>query len=152
MVFLGYEESSRLHLITEQVVQLLMLRERWGIRENGVATTLVTAAIPPALAVRGKFTDTLIIKLLLDKFSLGVPFNRQCQELNAWGAEVTRSTVSDQLQTAVAPLEPIAAAVRDQILAEPFIPPMRRRTSIRSVTRASPRFGWLINSLSDQVA
>jgi len=121
MVFLGYEESSRLHLITEQVVQLLMLRERWGIRENGVATTLVTAAIPPALSVRGKFTDILIIKLLLDKFSLGVPFNRQCQELNARGAEVSRSTVSDQLQTAVAPLEPIAAAVRDQILAEPFI-------------------------------
>jgi len=121
MVFLGYEESSRLHLITEQVVQLLMLRERWGIRENGVATTLVTAAMPPALSVRGKFTDTLIIKLLLDKFSLGVPFNRQGQELNARGAEVTRSTVCDQLQTAVAPLEPIAAAVRDQILAEPFI-------------------------------
>ena len=121
MVFLGYEESSRLHLITEQVVHLLMLRERWGIRENGVATTLVTAAIPPALSVRGKFTDILIIKLLLDKFSLGVPFNRQCQELNARGADVSRSTVSDQLQTAVAPLEPIAAAVRDQILAEPFI-------------------------------
>ena len=121
LVFLGYEESSRLHLITEQVVQLLTRRERWGIRVNGEPSTLVTAAMPPALSVKGKFTDELILKLMLDKFSLGVPFNRQCRELNAQGAAVNRSTICDQLEVAVTPLAPIAAAVRDQILAEPFI-------------------------------
>ena len=121
MVFLGYEESSRLHLIPEQVVQLLTRRERWGIRVHGEPTTLVTAAMPPALSAKGKFTDELILKLMLDKFSLGVPFNRQCRELNAQGAAVNRSTICDQLEIAVTPLAPIAAAVRDQILAEPFI-------------------------------
>ena len=121
MVFLGYEESSRLHLIPEQVVQLLTRRERWGIRTNGEPTTLVTAAMPPALSVKGKFTDELILKLMLDKFSLGVPFNRQCRELNAQGAAVNRSTICDQLEIAVTPLASIAAAVRDQILAQPFI-------------------------------
>ena len=121
LVFLGYEESSRLHLITEQVVQLLTRRERWGVRTNGEPSTLVTAAMPPALSVKGKFTDELILKLMLDKFSLGVPFNRQCRELNAQGAAVNRSTICDQLEIAVTPLAPIAAAVRDQLLAEPFI-------------------------------
>ena len=32
MVFLGFKESSRMHVITEPVVQLLTRRERWGRR------------------------------------------------------------------------------------------------------------------------
>jgi transposase len=120
MVFLGYEEHSRMHHISE-LVQLIIRRERWGVRTNGEPCTLITAAMPPALSVKGKFTDAFILKLMLDKFSLGVPFNRQCRELNAQGAALNRSTMCDQLEIAVTPLAPIAAAVRDQILAEPFI-------------------------------
>jgi transposase len=121
MVFLGFEESSRMHVITEQVVQLVTRRERWGVRTNGEPCTLITAAMPPSLSVKGKFTDAFILKVMLDKFSLGVPFNRQCRELNAQGAALNRSTMCDQLEIAVTPLAPIAAAIRDQILAEPFI-------------------------------
>lgn len=106
MVFLGFEDSTRLHIIPEQLVQLLNRRERWGVRINGEPTTLVTAAMPPALSVKGKFTDELILKLMLDKFSLGVPFNRQCRELNAQGAEINRSTICDQLDLAVTPSHP----------------------------------------------
>ena len=121
MVFLGFEESSRMHVITEQVVQLVTRRERWGVRTNGEPCTLITAAMPPSLSVKGKFTDAFILKVMLDKFSLGVPFNRQCRELNAQGAALNRVAMCDQLEIAVTPLAPIAAAVRDQILAEPFI-------------------------------
>ena len=73
------------------------------------------------LSVKGKFTDAFILKLMLDKISLGVPFNRQCRELDAKGAALNRSTICDQLEISVTALAPIAAAVRDQILAEPFI-------------------------------
>ena len=38
MVFLGYEEHSRMHHISE-LVQLIIRRERWGVRTNGEPCT-----------------------------------------------------------------------------------------------------------------
>jgi transposase len=119
LVLLGYETSTREHYIAAELVLQTIKRERWGLPDT---RELVFVAPPPATMVpKGKYSDDAIIEAMYRKYVMCLPFGRMLNDFRAMGSDLSDSQLSDLAGRFAAFLSPIAAAIRDQVLARAFV-------------------------------
>lgn len=119
LMLTGYETSERLHLVPEQLVRLVIKRERWGLPDT--RESIVIAPPLRALVAKGKATDAFIHEIIVRKFAMGLPLYRQMQDLNRRGADVSDSFLGDCVRNAAAVYAPVHAALRAQVLANTLV-------------------------------
>ncbi len=113
--FMGYEVSERVHLLPSKLVKQVIKREKYGHKDS--YETTYTAPVPPAIIPKGKFSDTFIINVLVEKFFVGVPLYRLIRSFNIKGADLSKSTVSDIVQAGASFFSGIADEILCDVLA-----------------------------------
>jgi transposase len=119
LVLLGYEESRKIDLIPSILRCLIIKREIWGWPDT--REVAFTAPVEPCLIPKGKATDAFIIDVLINKFQLGLPLYRQMSALNARGADINASWMSDLVKQAASVFTPVYQAIREQLLRERIV-------------------------------
>lgn len=84
--------------------------------DPGVLTVPAPCALDKALC-----GDSLLARVLVDKFADHLPLHRQAKRMGREGFEVRTTTLSSWVVQAAALLRPVAEAVRTQVLDHPFI-------------------------------
>lgn len=83
---------------------------------EGVLTVQAPYALPKALCA-----DSLLARVLVDKFADHLPLNRQADRMAREGFDVTTGTLSSWVVRAAEVLRAVAKAVRAELLAAPFL-------------------------------
>lgn len=120
LVVIGYEVSTRLHLIPETLAQLVIKRERVGLADT--RETLVTAPPLAALIPKGKLSDDFVHQIVLRKYLLGLPLYRQAQDLERrLGSEISRSTLCDAVNRSAEVYRGISDAILTAVISQRII-------------------------------
>ena len=117
--------GSRLRKLGEEVTQTLECEpRRWKIieRVRGKFTCRdcesVTEAPAPSHPIpRGFAGPSLLAMILVDKFLLHQPLNRQSATFAREGVEIDTSTLADRVGACVVALDPMVEAIRKHVLA-----------------------------------
>lgn len=83
---------------------------------QGVLIAPLPCAIPKAMC-----GDSLLTRVLIDKFGDHIPLNRQVTRMQREGVSLKTSTLSGWVRKGAEVLQPIAAAIRNTILSGDFI-------------------------------
>lgn len=147
LVLLGYDTSTRLHLIPESLVQLVIKRERVGLADT--RETLITAPPLAALIPKGKLSDDFVHQIVLRKYLLGLPLYRQAQDLERrLGSEISRSTLCDAVNRSAEVYrgisEAILATVRTQRLIHADETPIRQLRGGADGASAITGYFWVL--------
>ena len=116
LVTLRWDRVVLEHYEPAGVVRLVQLIEIMGLKDTH--EVVVKAIIPPRIVPRGKYSDAMIIEMMVRKYMRGMPFYRVLQDMRAMGSDLSDSTLSDLAQLFATFLGPIALAIRDQVLRE----------------------------------
>jgi transposase len=116
LVTLRWIHSIQEHYVPAGVVRLDQAIEVMGLKDTH--EVVVTAPLPPRIVPRGKYSDAMIIEMMVRKYMRGMPFYRVLQDMRAMGSDLSDSTLSDLAQLFATFLAPIALAIRDQVLRE----------------------------------
>ena len=119
LVLLGYEESRKLDVVPAILRCLLTKREKWGLLDT--RETLFVAPIEPCLIPKGKATDAFILDVILNKYQLSLPLYRQVSVLNARGADINVSWMSDLIKQTATVFAPVHDALRDYLLKQRLV-------------------------------
>jgi transposase len=91
----------------------------WSIADpwSRTSATIAITPRPPANVLEGSFADvSFLAGMLIDKFCYHLPLYRQHQRLAMSGITVSRSTLTQQVEKAIALLKPIYDAQLKHIL------------------------------------
>lgn len=119
LVFLAYEKSERLHRVPEKLERLIIKREIWGYkdsRERYIIAPPLEAIIP-----KGKLTDEFIHHIVFEKYFNGMPLYRQLKCLNALGADLSKSTMSDAVEGWSVLYQSVVDAIKQQIFSSRYV-------------------------------
>ena len=119
LVLIGYECSERLHRVPEKFERLVIKREVWGYQDS--RDRVIVAAPLLAIIPKGKLTDELIHHIVFDKFFNGMPLYRQLKSLNALGADLSKSTMSDAVKWWSKLYNPVVGAIKQQVLNSKYV-------------------------------
>ena len=111
---MGYEISEKLHYTPESVSKLIIKRAKYGLPDTREYVT--TVAHEPCVVPGAKVTDDFMLHATLRKFGLGLPLYRQTQALRALGVDLADNYLGECVRHIADALEPIALAIRDQVL------------------------------------
>lgn len=117
LVTLRWDTSEQEHYVPAGVVKLVHLIEIMGRADTHEVE--VRAAIPARIVRRSKYSDAMIIEMMVRKYMRGMPFYRVLQDMRAMGSDLSDSTLSDLAQRFADFIGPIAQAIRAQVLREP---------------------------------
>ena len=116
LVTLRWERSEREHYVPAGLVRLVHLIEIMGLSDTH--EVVARAPIPASIVPRSKYSDALIIEMMVRKYMRGMPFYRVLQDVRAMGSDLSDATLSDLTQQFAGFLTPVTQAIRDQILSE----------------------------------
>jgi transposase len=116
LVTLRWEPSVQEHYVPAGLVRLVHLIEIMGLADTH--EVVERAPIPPRIVPRCKYSDALIIEVMVRKYMRGMPFYRVLQDMRAMGSDLSDATLSDLAQAMATFLSPVAQAIRDQVLRE----------------------------------
>jgi transposase len=116
LVTLRWERSEQEHYVPAGLVRLVHLIEIMGLADTH--EVVERAPIPPRIVPRCKYSDALIIEMMVRKYMRGMPFYRVLQDMRAMGSDLSDATLSDLAQATASFLAPVAHAIRDQVLRE----------------------------------
>jgi transposase len=116
LVTLRWIHSTQEHYVPAGVVRLVQALEVMGLKDTH--EVVVTAPLPARIVPRSKYSDAMIIEMMVRKYMRGMPFYRVLQDMRAMGSDLSDSTLSDLAQLFAIFLAPIALAIRDQVLRE----------------------------------
>lgn len=119
LVLLGYETSDKIHIVPSTLQRLRTKREKWGFADT--RETVHVAEVEPCLIPKGKATDAFVLDVILNKYQLSLPLYRQVGVLNARGADINASWMSDLIKQAAPLFTPIHAAIRDHLLQQRIV-------------------------------
>jgi len=119
LVLIGYECSERLHRVPEKLERLIVKREVWGYKDS--RDRVIVAAPLSAIIPKGKLTDELIHHIVFEKFFNGMPLYRQLKSLNALGADLSKSTMSDAVKRWAKLYNPVVGAIKKQVLSSKYV-------------------------------
>ena len=116
LVTLRWDRSEQEHYVPAGVVRLVHLIEIMGLSDTH--EVLVRAPLPARIVPRCKYSDAMIIEMMVRKYMRGMPFYRVLHDMRAMGSDLSDSTLSDLAQKFAGFLAPITHAIRDQVLRE----------------------------------
>jgi transposase len=119
LVVLGYEISRKLDITPAVLRCLVTKREKVGLPDTH--ETLFVASVEPCLIPKGKATDAFIVDVILNKYQLSLPLYRQVSVLNARGADINVSWMSDLIKQAATIFAPVHNALRDYLLRQRLV-------------------------------
>jgi len=117
----GYEETEELDVIPAQYYVKVIRREKRACPahpEDGVAT----AECPPKIIPKSKFSDQMIIDVVIKKYDEHLPVYRQCLSLERDAeVEISRQTLVDCVMKVGGLLEAFRPVLRENLLAGGYI-------------------------------
>jgi transposase len=116
LITLRWERSEQEHYVPAGVVRLVHLIEIMGLSDTHEVKA--RAPIPARIVPRCKYSDAMIIEMMVRKYMRGMPFYRVLHDMRAMGSDLSDSTLSDLAQWFAGFLAPITQAIRDQVLRE----------------------------------
>ena len=116
LITLRWERSEQEHYVPAGVVRLVHLIEIMGLSDTHEVKA--RAPIPARIVPRCKYSDAMIIEMMVRKYMRGMPFYRVLHDMRAMGSDLSDSTLSDLTQMFAEFLTPITHAIRDQVLRE----------------------------------
>ena len=136
MALIGHDSSERLDVIPAQFRVVVMRRPKLACRAcEGV---VVQAPAPARLIEGGLPTEALVASVLVARYADHLPLYRQAQMMARQGVDLDRSTLAFWVGYAAAEIAPVAARLREMLLASarlfadetraPVLDPGRGRT------------------------
>jgi transposase len=120
-VVIGYDESEQLHKIPAQYFVRVTKREKRACRACAQGTVTM-APLPERILDKSLASDELIIDVLVNKYCDHLPLYRQEAILTREaGWELSRSTMTDWMMKIGEMLQPVTAAMRQELLATPYL-------------------------------
>lgn len=119
LVPVGEERSEKLDYIPPRFRKLILIRVRYGRRDS--RDPVKTAALPRFIVERGLATDALVLHIAHAKYAQALPLYRQRQEWLRHGIDLSVPTACSWMEHLSNRLAPLAGAIRQQVLAEPFL-------------------------------
>jgi transposase len=116
LITLRWDRSEQEHYVPAGVVRLVHLIEIMGL--SNTHEVMARAPIPARIVPRCKYSDAMIIEMMVRKYMRGMPFYRVLHDMRAMGSDLSDSTLSDLAQWFASFLAPITHAIRDQVLRE----------------------------------
>lgn len=117
---IGYEESEKLDVVPAKYTVVVTRREKraCGCKRNGVTT----APAAPQIIEKGIAGDSLVVETVIAKYADHTPLYRQsAMLLRDAGVEVSRVTMDGWVMRVGELLEPIAQAMRREIVAKSYL-------------------------------
>lgn len=142
LVLLGYETAERLHRKPAKLVKQVIKREIYGHKD--IRERVAVAPVPPSINPKGKLSDELCHHVVVEKFFNGVPLYRQCRFLNAKGADLSKSVLSDAVRNVALFYEPVYSAILDDLLQSKFLHMDETRIKMSQEDRNG--FFWLVRN------
>ncbi len=119
LVVIGEDRSERLDVIPAQFRVLVTRRPKLACRTcDGV---VVQQSAPPRLVEGGIPTEATVAHVLVSRYADHLPLYRQAQIWTRQGVMIDRSTLASWVGTAAAELAPVAARLKQIVLASPRI-------------------------------
>ena len=120
-VVIGYDESEQLHKIPAQYFVRVTKREKRACRACAQGTVTM-APLPERILDKSLAGDELIIDVLVNKYCDHLPLYRQEAILaREAGWDLSRSTMTDWVMKVGEMLQPVTAAMRQELLAMPYL-------------------------------
>lgn len=120
-VVIGYDESEQLHKIPAQYFVRVTKREKRACRACAQGSVTM-APLPERIIDKSLASDELIIDVLVNKYCDYLPLYRQEAILaREAGWDLSRSTMTDWMMKIGQMLEPVTAAMRQELLAAPYL-------------------------------
>ena len=116
LITLRWDRSEQEHYVPAGVVRLVHLIEIMGL--SNTHEVMARAPIPARIVPRCKYSDAMIIEMMVRKYMRGMPFYRVLHDMRAMGSDLSDSTLSDLAQWFASFLAPITQTIRDQVLRE----------------------------------
>ncbi len=116
LVTLRWDRIEQEHYVPATMVRLVTLVEVMGTADTH--EMVVRAPVPAAIVQRSKYTDALLIEMMVRKYMRGQPFYRVLQDMRAMGSDLSDSTLSDLAQRMASFLDPVVLSIRSQVLRE----------------------------------
>jgi len=147
LVSLGFEETRRVDIVPERLQVLVIRREKLGLPDT--REYVCTVPMPPNLVPGGKATDQFMLVATLRKYVLGLPLYRQTELYNSQGANIADNFLGECVRHIATAFEPIAAAIREQVLASRWVfadeTPVRQLKDAQATVRTSYFWAWVGN-------
>lgn len=131
---IGYDDSETLELIPAELIARLDRREKLAC--DPCEGELARAPIGDKVVAGGSMGTTLVSQLVVDKYWDGLPLHRQKQRFERMGAELSVSTLADQVTWATDLLRPLWHALKASVLAAEVM--HLDGTGLAVLDRASP--------------
>ena len=110
MTTVGHSRCEMLNVIPAKVYVEVRLDERVACPKDD---TIVSAPPPPAIVLRGKLGDTLIVEATCDKYLEHSPVERQCARFARMGVSVAHQTLGRGITAHIDLLKPIAKLIAE---------------------------------------
>lgn len=118
---IGYDEAEQLDVVPARIRVLVTRREKRACPrcpEGGVQT----APPPPRIIPKSKFSDPLIVDVIVRKYADHLPLYRQADILaRDAGVEVSRHTLDDLVMSVGDLAQPLVAAMKPELFAGGYI-------------------------------
>ena len=113
------DQSDKFDLIPARLICRRTLRPVLACPKckEGVAQ----APMPPAIVDKGICSDALIAHVIVAKYLDHLPLYRQQQQFLRWGANLSRTVLSDAVDAAAVALEPLWKRLRDQLVGGDYL-------------------------------
>ncbi|MCK5686192.1 IS66 family transposase [bacterium] len=141
LVLIGYEYSEKLHRIPEEFVRLIIKREKWGYKDSREIVNVAPKL--DAIIPKGKLTDGVIHHIVFEKFYNGMPLYRQQKSLNALGADLSKSTMSDSVKGCSKLYTPVVGAIKQQVLSSKYVHADESPLKYKSTVKKKYKKGYI---------
>ena len=112
----GVERSERLAWVRGHFKTLEIVREKCSCPKHPEAG-VITAPGPDFVIDKGLFDNSLVAKLVVDKFADHLPLDRQVRRFRREGVDLALSTVCDAVRQAAVPASFLVRAMRNELVA-----------------------------------
>lgn len=119
LVPVGEERSEKLDYVPPRFRKLILIKIRYGRRDS--RAPIRTAPSPQFIVERGLATDDLVLHIAYSKYAQALPLYRQRQDWLRLGVDLSVPTACSWMEHLSNLLEPLAGAIRQQVLGEPFL-------------------------------
>ena len=119
---IGYQEKEVLDMEPARYFVRVIKREKLACRKCPEGGVVTAAAGGPQIVEKGKFSDAVVVDVLIKKYLSHLPLYRQAADLHRdYEIEISRSTLNAAVMTVGELLLPVAAVLKRDLLEGGYI-------------------------------